>query len=722
MKSLRLPSFALFSPSRCTIAFQLLLAAAAPLVSLQASNLYSIKYTIDTTAGPPPGFLSPGQSTTGSADGTGSDARFRGPYGIAVSKSIDIYVTDSFNHTIRRIGLFGHVTTLAGLAGTPGSIDGKGDIARFNFPVGIAVDAADNLYVTDAGNQTIRKITPLGFVTTLAGKAGVSGSADGLGDAARFSNPSGIAVDKTGTLYVSDAGNHTIRKITPAGLVSTFAGMAGQSGSIDGSGPAARFNFPAGLGLDESGNVYLADYGDHRIRKVTPAGLVTTLAGGGAVMSGSDDGTGDAARFNSPFGLAVDPLGTIYVADSANNLIRRVTPAGVVRTVAGAAGVSGGADGSFSTARFNRPYGVAVDKNFYIRVADTVNSTIRRGYSSDPYILAPPKNRTVSVGVQLTLTATLGGYPLPTVQWKKNGVDIPGATNPSYTIPSVVPADAGLYQLIATNVLGFTQSAWATVTVKPVVPASDFNFDGHSDILLQNMVTGDRLIWLMNGTVHNSKTDLSLGMFGTNWSMCAVADFDNDGRPDIFVMDTNSVQGDWQIWSRDQAGQMVVLNSGQLPLGWRVVAAADFNSDGHPDLLLQRIQGGSNAYYYMDGPAPALQPGPLLLNIYPLEWSAAATGDFNHDGWPDIVWENTVTGQRRIALMVGPVENSKVDLGIMAINWSIVAVADYNGDGHPDILFENTVTGQRMIKLMTGTQITGGVDLGVTPTHWSMVN
>src|SRR5206468_1329426 len=170
-------------------------------------------------------------------------------------------------------------TTLAGVVGSPGSADGSQNLARFNSPYGVAMDSSGNIYVADNYNSTIRKITAGGVVTTLAGLAGSYGSADGTGSAARFYGPSGVAVDNAGNVYVADAGNHTIRKATPAGVVTTLAGLAGNPGSADGTGSAARFFDPRGLATDSSGNVYVGDYGNQTIRKITPAGAVTTLAG-----------------------------------------------------------------------------------------------------------------------------------------------------------------------------------------------------------------------------------------------------------------------------------------------------------------------------------------------------------------------------------------------------------------------------------------------------------
>ena len=316
----------------------------------------------------------------GTADGSGADARFILPNGIATDVQGNVYVADTHGQTIRKISPDGTVSTLAGRGATGGSADGVGVEARFELPGAVATDGAGNVYVADTSNHTIRKIAPSGVVNTLAGEAGVRGSADGPGTEARFSSPEGIATDLLGNVYVADFSNHTIRKITPPGVVSTIAGSAASFGSRDGLGTDARFYFPAGVATDREGNVYVAGAGNSAIRKITPAGMVSTLAGL-AGSPGSADGTGADARFDWPTGVAVDRVGNVYVADNHNHTIRKITPAGVVSTLAGTAGSYGSADGAGARARFDHPHGVAVDSVGRVYVADEYNSTIR---SIDP--------------------------------------------------------------------------------------------------------------------------------------------------------------------------------------------------------------------------------------------------------------------------------------------------------------------------------------------------
>jgi hypothetical protein len=223
------------------------------------------------------------------------------------------------------------------------------------------VDGAGNVYVADSNNSTVRKVTPSGLVTTPAGRAGQSGSADGIGAAARFNNPNSVAVDTATNVYVADTYNHTIRKVTPTRLVTTLAGLAGTAGSADGTGNTARFNYPSGVAVDTAGNIYVADTYNNTIRKVTPVGTnwaVTTL-GGWAGGFGTADGTGSAARFSNPNGIAVDIAGNVYVADYYLSTIRKGYPSPRLLTSGPGWGFSGERFGFHLTGPAGR--GVVVD-------------------------------------------------------------------------------------------------------------------------------------------------------------------------------------------------------------------------------------------------------------------------------------------------------------------------------------------------------------------------
>ncbi|MBI5684382.1 MAG: hypothetical protein HZC54_04820, partial [Verrucomicrobia bacterium] len=346
-----------------------------------AGNVYvadSGNHTIrKVTAGGVVTTLAGSAGISGSADGTGGEARFRFPVGVAVDGAGSVFVADYENHTVRQVTAGGVVTTLAGSAGSFGGANGTGGAARFNYPAGVSVDSAGNVFVGDSNNHTVRKVTAAGVVTTLAGSAGNAGSADGTGSAARFNVPAGVSVDSAGNVLVADSNNHAVRKVTAGGVVTTLAGSAGSAGSTDGTGSAARFSFPVGVAVDGTGNVFVADYENHTIRQVTAAGVTATLAGS-AGNAGSDDGTGGAALFNGPSGVAADGAGNVYVADYANHTIRKVTAGGVVTTLAGSAGIAGYADGTGGSALFNYPYGVAVDGAGNVFVADSNNHAVRK--------------------------------------------------------------------------------------------------------------------------------------------------------------------------------------------------------------------------------------------------------------------------------------------------------------------------------------------------------
>jgi DNA-binding beta-propeller fold protein YncE len=305
--------------------------------------------------------VSPDGYTVTFHSGPSQPSIFSSPRGVAVDPARNVYVSDSEGHVILKFpsGANGAVETYAG--SSAGSADGPGSAAQFLSPGGLALDAAGNLYVSDSGNTTVRKIDPTANVSTLAGLA-TGGSSDGAGGVARFTRPRSVAVDAAGNVYVADSLNSIIRKITPDGTVSTLAGLAGQFGNVDGGGADARFSLPKGIAVDAAGNVYVADTNNNAIRKITSAGQVSTLAKFGDFYA-------------LPEGIAVDAANNLYVAGTADNIIFKVTPDGQVMRLAGS-GHPGNRDGQGFGALFNRPAGIAVDGAGNVFVAE--NRAIRK--------------------------------------------------------------------------------------------------------------------------------------------------------------------------------------------------------------------------------------------------------------------------------------------------------------------------------------------------------
>jgi sugar lactone lactonase YvrE len=307
-----------------------------------------------------------GTGVAGSTDGPLATATFNRPNGITIDGSGNLYISDRNNEKIRKISVDGMVITIAG-SGENGFQDGPGETAKFREPGGLTFFNGE-VYVADWFNHRIRKIDPTNNVTTFAGSS--RGLADGAALQAKFNVPKDVASDNAGNFYVVEQDNNAVRKISSDGIVTTLAGN-GTQGFADGMGSEARFYRPRGITVDNNGNVYVADANNHSIRKITPSGNVSTLAGDGT--AGFADGTGTSAKFTSPKGIDVDNLNNIYVADHGNNRIRKISPTGVVTTIAG--------DGSAGSSQYklNNPRAIVIDAaGKFLYVADEGNNMIRK--------------------------------------------------------------------------------------------------------------------------------------------------------------------------------------------------------------------------------------------------------------------------------------------------------------------------------------------------------
>jgi FG-GAP-like repeat/NHL repeat len=627
---------------------------------------------VTTLAGNPLGW--------GSSDGTGTDARFFNPLGVALDAAGNLYVADNSNHLVRKVTSAGVVTTIAGGAGVPGNLDGDIGSARFNFPRGMVFDGTDNLYVADSGNNVIRKITSAGVVTTLAG-SGASGGADGTGTAASFDFPQNLALDGSGNIYVADSRNQKIRKITSDGVVTTLAG-SGSAGSADGTGTAAGFNSPSGLVVDAAGNLFVADSSNHTIRKITPDGVVTTIAGL-ANAQGSADGTGTAARFSTlQGGMTMDNAGNLYVADTDNYTIRQITAAGVVSTYAGVTGVSGSADGPRSSAKLGYLTGSCLsgDDSGNIFVADSGNGTIRQ--------IAPG-------GMVTTIGGSTGHRTF------RNGV----GSYASFITP-------GGIAISKSHKIYIADSQYNTIRVGTVgIRASDFDWDGKADLIWENFITGEHGLWLMNGSTVASW--VGLPTVPADWHVVGDGDFNNDGQTDIVW--ENTATGEHGIWL--MSGSLVFNWAGlpTEPTDWHVATTGDFNHDRQTDIVWENTATGEHGIWLMNGSAVSTWAG---LPTEPTAWRIVGTGDFNGDGQTDIVWENTATGEHGIWLMDGSTVFNWAGLPMVPADWHVVGMGDFNGDGQVDIVWENTVTGERGIWVMNNSAVINWVTLPTEPVTW----
>ncbi|MFY8097051.1 MAG: putative Ig domain-containing protein [Flavobacterium sp.] len=388
-----------------------------PITPLQVTNTGStvsgINGMVSTIAG--------NQSSPGYQDGNATSAQFDAPTSIAFDTFGNMFIADYVNHRIRKIDTSGNVTTIAG-NGEAGFADGNGTEAQFFYPACVATDASNNIYVADAGNHKIRKIDTSGNVTTVAG-SGEGGFADGNAVTAKFYYPYGVAVDKYGIVYVADYFNNRIRKITTTGTVSTIAG--GIEGYANGNGTNAKFKNPIRVVVDSAQNLYVTDSGNHKIRKIDNMGTVTTIAGS---TQGYANGNSTLAQFSTPTGVNIDSAGNIYVADYENHKIRKISSSGNVTTLTG--GDQGYEDGILTNAKFSYPYDIAFDNNGNAYVPDKDNAVIRKitltGYSISP---------TLPAGLALNSDGSISGTPTslnPTTNYTITAINNIGSS--SYTI------------------------------------------------------------------------------------------------------------------------------------------------------------------------------------------------------------------------------------------------------------------------------------------------
>jgi sugar lactone lactonase YvrE len=303
------------------------------------------------------------------------------PTGVAINASGNVYIADFDNNRIRMVSPSGIISTFAGngIAGYSGDSDSAKYAELYN-PQGVAIDAAGNVYIADEGNQRIRMVNTAGIISTFAGNGILGYSGDGgQATAAEFDYPAGVACDASGNVYIADIYNNCIRKVNTVGIITTIAGNGSAAYAGDGgNATAAELFFPQGVACDASGNVYIADEANQRIRMVNTAGIISTFAGNGSEGYSGDGGQAWQAELYNPYGVACDASGNVYIADISNQRIRRVNSFGIIRAIAGK-GIQGysGDGGQSTTAELNDPQGLAIDAVGNLYIADSGNNRIR---------------------------------------------------------------------------------------------------------------------------------------------------------------------------------------------------------------------------------------------------------------------------------------------------------------------------------------------------------
>ncbi|HWZ95957.1 MAG TPA: choice-of-anchor tandem repeat GloVer-containing protein [Opitutaceae bacterium] len=599
--------------------------------------------------------------------------------------------------------------TPAGTTTTLYSFTGAGTDGA--FPLAGLVQGTDgNFYGTTEfggsgnGNGVVFETTPAGTTTTLYSFTGVD--TDGA-------NPeAGLVQGTDGNFYGTtefggSGGDGTVFETTPAGTTTTLYSFTGAG--TDGAGPLA------GLVQGTDGNFYgTTEFGgsggDGTVFKMTPAGTTTTLY--------SFTGAGTDGAFPLA-GLVQGTDGNFYGttefggSGNGNGVVFETTPAGTTTTLYSFTGV--GTDGATPKAGLVQ----GTDGNFY-------GTTAGAGSGGDgvvfQLILSPaaapvfsPVAGTYSSAQNVTITTATSDASIVYTTDGSSPTEVGGTVTHGTLYSGAVsfPATTTLNAMAFKSGLADSAVATAAYTIQPgidwdIAGAAGFNGNGNSDLVWQSNVSGQRALWLMNGTTYAGS--VSLGSVTTDWKIAGTADFNKNGNSDLIWQ--NTVNGQRAIWLMNGTTYASVVSLGNVATDWEIVGAADFNGDGYPDLIWQNTVNGQRAIWLMNG---TTYVSSVSLGSVTTDWRIAGAYDFNKNGNSDLIWQNSVNGQRAIWLMNGTTYASSVSLGTVTTDWDIAGAADFNGDGKPDLIWQNTVNGQRAVWLMNGTTYVSAVSLGSVP-------
>jgi len=522
--------------------------------------------------------------------GPATAARINSPRGVIMDGAGNLYIADRLNHRVRKVDIGGNITTVVGtgVAGFSGD-GGPAILAQLNEPTGLALDGAGNLYIIAEFNHRVRKVDTGGIITTVAGTgvAGFSGDG-GPATSARLNRANEIDIDGAGNLYISDQFNHRIRKVDTGGIITTVAGIGTAGFSGDG-GPAtsARLNFPTDMRVDGTGNLCIADAANHRVRKVNTSGIITTIAGTGVAGFSGDGGLATSARLNEPIRLLSDLVGNLYIADRANDRVRKVNPSGIITTIAGT-GIAGfsGDGGPATAAQLNLPTGLAFDVLGNLYIGDRANHRVRKIFEVRLTANAGTDN-TICAGTSIALgaiPATTGGTLPYSFNWTASPPD-PSLTSPTDENPIVSPIVTTTYTLTVTDTDLATDTDEVTVKVNALPTAAvsgDASICAGGSTTLTATLTGTgpwNITWsdavTQNGIVSSPATRVVNPANTTTYMVTSVADANCTGTSSgsatvtINPSPTATVSGDVSICAGSSATLTATLTgTGPWSITW----------------------------------------------------------------------------------------------------------------------------------------------------------
>ena len=605
--------------------------------------------------------------------GPATAATLGSPYGVAVNTAGDLFIADPADNRVRKVAVGnGVITTVAGtgIGGFSGD-GGPATAAQLDGPVGLAVDTAGNIYVAEYFSCRIRKITSAtGLIETVAGTGTCAFNGDGSpGIATWLYNPTSVAVDAAGNLYVADMGNSRIRRVSAStGVVTTVAGTGGFGFSGDG-GPAtaAGLNAPWGAAVDAAGNIFIADTENSRVRKVTAAsGIITTIAGTGTPGFSGDGGPATAAQLEYPYNVKVDNAGNIFIADPSASRVRMIAaPTGLISTVAGTGGFGFSGDGGPATAAdFDGSVDVAVDSAGILYVADVFNGRIRKVGPAPP---PPPGDFTGDLKSDLLWRHATGG---DVWLWPMDG--------------AARIAESYMRTVADTN--------WE------IRGQGDQDGDGDPDLLWRNKVSGEIYFWPMVGATPEG--EVYVGTVDPAYDIVGTGDFDGDGKTDLLWR--HMTLGDVWIWLMDGATPAAEVYVDRVDPGYVVKGVGRFDANAQADIVWHHAATGDVWIWLMDGATKLSET--WVATVPDTGYQIQALGDFTGDGKADLVWWHATRGEVWIWTMNGAARLAETYVATVPDpGYRIAGAGDYDGDGTADLLWHHATNGEVWVWLMDGT-------------------